>query len=129
MKRLSRYVPVTGLLLVLVAGACTTRTVYVKERAVAPAPAPKKAVPTMVEVNPGVWVVEDYPQPVFYSRNYYWRYSDGVWYRSATLWDAPVRVRVGYVPVRLRRIDSPAAYVYYRAPTPVARVRVAARID
>ena len=127
MKRLSRCVPVTGLLLVLVAGACTTRTVYVKERAVAPAP--KQAIPTMVEVNQGVWVVEDYPQPVFYSSNYYWRYSDGVWYRSATLWDAPVRVRVGYVPVRVRRIDSPAAYVYYRAPTAVARVRVAARFD
>ncbi len=124
MKFLSRHVAVVGLLLALTAGACATRTVYVRERVAAP-----KSTPTMVEVNSGVWVVEDYPQPVFYSDSYYWRYTDGVWYRSATLWDAPVRVRVGYVPMRVRRVHQPAAYVYYRAPKAVARVRVDAHID
>jgi len=122
MKPTSRLVTLLGLLLVLAAGACATRTVYVKEHAAAA----RRPVPTMVEVNPGVWVVEDYPQPVFYSDNYYWRYGDGVWYRSVTLWDAPVRIGATYVPVRIRRIDQPAAYIYYRAPAAVARVRVSA---
>jgi len=121
----SRYFTIAGLLLVL-AGAGCTRTVYVRERAEAPRPRP---VPTMVEVQPGVWVVEDYPQPVFYSDNYYWRYRDGVWFRSTTLSDAPVRVRVTYVPVRVRRIDQPAAYVYYRAPKATARIRVSAGVN
>jgi len=127
MKQSYRYLSLVGLLLALTAGACT-RTVYVRERAVAPRPAPKPT-PTMVEVNSGVWVVEDYPQPVFYSNSYYWRYSDGTWYRSATLWEAPVRVRVGIVPTRVRRIDRPTAFVYYRAPRAVARVHVAATVD
>src|SRR5262245_35689465 len=44
----SRYFTIAGLLLVL-AGAGCTRTVYVRERAEAPRPRP---VPTMVEVQP-----------------------------------------------------------------------------
>jgi len=122
MKHASRWVTVIGLLLALTAGACT-RTVYVKERASAP-----RDVATMVELRPGVWVVKDYPQPVFYSDNYYWRYTDGDWYRSATLYDAPVRIRAVYVPVRVRRIDQPAAFVYYRAPAAVARVKISAAV-
>jgi len=120
MKPTSRWVTLLGLVLLLTAGACATRTVYVKESARA------KPVPTMVEVDRGVWVVENYPQPVFYSDNYYWRYDDGVWYRSVTLIDAPVRVHTSYVPVRIRRIEQPGVYVYYRAPAAVARVRVSA---
>jgi len=121
MKPSSRWATLLGLVLLLTAGACATRTVYVKESARAPS-----SVPTMVEVNRGVWVVENYPQPVFYSDNYYWRYDDGVWYRSVTLIDAPVRVQTSYVPVRIRRIEQPGVYVYYRAPAAVARVRVSA---
>ena len=124
MKPATRLVTLFGLLLVMAAGACATRTVYVKERA-----AVRKPAPTMVEVNPGVWVVEDYPRPVFYADNYYWRYTDGVWYRSVTLWDAPVRIRATYVPVHIRRIDQPEAYIYYRAPATVARVRVSASAE
>src|SRR5262249_20243375 len=56
----------------------------------------------------------------------YWRYTDGIWYRSASLYEAPLRVQVSYVPLSVRRVERPAAYVYYRAPRAVARVRVTA---
>src|SRR5262249_18564583 len=120
MKPLSRLAAVAGLVVAMFAGACATRTVYVRDRAVESPP------PTMVELNRGVWVVEDYPQPVFYCNNNYWRYTDGIWYRSASLYEAPLRVQVSYVPLSVRRVERPAAYVYYRAPRAVARVRVTA---
>lgn len=69
--------------------------------------------PPLVEVSPGVQVIADYDQPVFYSDNVYWRYDAGVWYRSpshTTGW-----VRVEAVPPQIRRIDRPTAYVHYRA--------------
>lgn len=68
--------------------------------------------PTMVEVEPGVQVVEDYDQPVFYSDGLYWRYENGAWYRSNYYDRAYVR---GYnVPVQVQRIDRPERYVHYR---------------
>jgi hypothetical protein len=41
-----------------------------------------EAEPELVYVSPGVYVVAEQDEPVFYSDNYYWRYSGGVWYRS-----------------------------------------------
>jgi hypothetical protein len=68
--------------------------------------------PTMVEVEPGVQVVEDYDQPVFYSDGLYWRYEGGVWYRSNYFDRAYVRVY--NVPVAVQRIQRPERYVHYR---------------
>jgi hypothetical protein len=68
--------------------------------------------PDMVALDSGVYVVQDYDQPVFYSDSYYWRYDGGVWYRSGYYnrgW-----VRVSTVPYRVRTIDRPYAYVHYR---------------
>jgi hypothetical protein len=78
----------------------------------------------MVAVSPGVWVVEDRPDPVFYSDDYYWRYDNGAWYRSSYYDGGFVAVQGGVVPVHVRTIERPRGYVHYQAP-PRARVRVA----
>ena len=38
--------------------------------------------PDLVMVSPGVQVVADYDDSVFYSDGYYWRSDGGMWYRS-----------------------------------------------
>jgi hypothetical protein len=40
------------------------------------------ADPILVELQPGVWVIEDYDQPVFYADGFFWMYRDDGWYRS-----------------------------------------------
>ena len=77
--------------------------------------------PRMVALDSGVWVVAEYDDPVFYVDDAYWRYQNGVWYRSSYLggWS---RVRVSAVPPRVRRIDRPRRYRHYR-PSGSARVR------
>jgi len=69
--------------------------------------------PDLVYVSPGVQVIADYDEPIFYSDNYYWRYNGGVWYRSPS--HTRGWVRVSTVPVAVRRIDRPNAYIRYRA--------------
>lgn len=69
--------------------------------------------PELVEVEPGVQVIADYDEPVFYSDNYYWRYNAGIWYRSSDYrrdW-----VRVERPAPRVARISRPEVYVHYRA--------------
>jgi len=67
--------------------------------------------PDLVYAAPGVQVVADYDEPVFFSDGFYWRYDNGVWYRSSVYyggweyWDAP--------PVYIRRIHRPYAYTHY----------------
>jgi hypothetical protein len=39
--------------------------------------------PDLVYVSPGVQVIADYDEPVFYSSGFYWRESGGTWYRSS----------------------------------------------
>lgn len=68
--------------------------------------------PDLAYVSPGVYVVADYNEPVFYTDNTYWRYQDGNWYRSS-YYDR------GFVyfqrpPRSLLTIDRPYAYVRYR---------------
>lgn len=82
------------------------------------------ADPELAEIQPDVWVVEGYDEPVFFSDNYYWRFSGGAWYRS-DYYDRDW-VTVYDVPYRLRSIDRPTAYVRYYAPYG-ARVREGAR--
>jgi hypothetical protein len=68
--------------------------------------------PDLVEISPGVEVVADYDQPVFYSDQHYWRQDAGVWYRSERYdhdW-----VRVDEVPAQVRTIERPEQYVHYR---------------
>lgn len=93
--------------------ACTGHAT-VRARYAAPAP-------ELVYVSPGVYVIADYDYPVFYSDNAYWRYDGGVWYRSPTYtggWRMTTRV-----PVAVRTIDRPHAYVRYRGNVRVAPSR------
>ncbi len=72
------------------------------------------STPELVYVSPGVQVIANYDEPVFYSDNYYWRYNSGIWYRSP--YHTRGWVRTYDVPVAVRRIDRPTAYIRYRGP-------------
>lgn len=70
------------------------------------------STPDLVEVSPGVQVVADYDDSVFYSDGYYWRYDGGGWYRSNNYaggfvyWSAP--------PAAIISINEPYRYRHYR---------------
>ena len=67
--------------------------------------------PSMYYMDNGVSVVAYSDYPVFYSDNYYWRYDNGLWYRSNyygggwVVWHD--------VPYRVRSIDRPYRYTRY----------------
>jgi hypothetical protein len=70
--------------------------------------------PPLVVVQPGISVVEDWDEEVFFVSPYYWVRRGDLWYRArsprATFRVAPVRV----VPVALVRMP-PGQYVKYKA--------------
>lgn len=68
--------------------------------------------PALVQVRPGVYVLEDYPEPIFYADNFYWRFYGGVWYRSNYYTGGWVAARP---TARITYVDRPYAYVRYRA--------------
>lgn len=78
--------------------------------------------PTLAYVGPGLWVVADYNEPIFYSDGYYWLYDDGFWYQSVGYADGWVAVDAAVLPPPVRRLDRPNAYVRYHPPR-TARVR------
>ena len=108
--------------LLLLAGANTGCIVHGRARVGATATV---STPAMVEVSPGVMVIEDYDEPVFYSDGYYWLYSDGVWLRSH--YHTGGWVRYHSVPRGIVSIRSPRAYVRYRGGAGVHRTHVRAR--
>ena len=68
------------------------------------------AEPRLVYVSPGVQVVADYDDSVFYSDGYYWR-NDGVyWYRSNVYTGGWYRYSA---PRAIVSIDRPRGYVRY----------------
>jgi hypothetical protein len=89
--------------------------------------------PELVVISPGVQVIADIDEPIFYSNNYYWRNQGGSWYRSTSHTRGWARVEVA--PVEIRTIERPSAYVHYhgeasarasherQAPVPAAVVR------
>lgn len=77
------------------------------------------STPDLVTVSPGVQVVADYDEPVFYTDGFYWRFYDGYWYRSNSYY-------AGWYyyerpPVAVLRIDRPYAYAHYRPAGYVSR--------
>ena len=120
-----------GLILSAVFGAATLAGCYVSEGA---GPAYSSgayatasadgyaATPDLVTVQPGVQVVADYDEPVFFVDGFYWRFYDGYWYRSNNyyagwyFYERP--------PVAVLRIDRPYAYSHYRPAGYVARANV-----
>jgi hypothetical protein len=75
--------------------------------------------PELVVVSPGVQVIADLDEPIFYSNNYYWRNQGGYWYRSQ--YHTRGWARVEAAPVEIRAIERPAAYIHYHGE---ARARV-----
>jgi hypothetical protein len=77
--------------------------------------------PTLVAVEPGVWVVRRYPSSIYMVDGQYWTCHGDTWYRSTT-WDgAWLRVGVEIVPRTIARRDH-AHYVYYEG-NPGAPIR------
>ena len=79
------------------------------------------STPDLVTVSPGVQVVYDYDEPVFFVDGFYWRFNDGYWYRSNNY--AAGWVYYERPPVAVLRIDRPYAYAHYRPAGYVARNR------
>src|SRR5215831_16163030 len=67
--------------------------------------------PELVAVSPGVQVIADYDEPIFYSDGLYWRYYGGVWYQSTIYTGGWVYAAP---PPAIVRINRPYAYVHYR---------------
>jgi hypothetical protein len=70
--------------------------------------------PELVPVQPGVEVIADADEPVFYADSYYWLYRDDMWLRSESYRNGFARVDVHLVPERLRQLPEPHRYAHYR---------------
>ncbi len=87
------------------------------------------SAPDMAYVAPGVRVIADYDEPIFFSSGYYWYSDNGYWYRSASYTGGWAYVE--RPPTAIVRITRPSAYVRYRPagyvvhrrPVPVERVQ------
>jgi hypothetical protein len=69
--------------------------------------------PDLVEVDPGVQVVADANQPLFFADGYYWLYSDGAWLRSDNYRGHFARVDINVVPQHIRGIQRPQDYAHF----------------
>jgi len=78
------------------------------------------ATPDLVYVGPGVQVIADYDEPIFYADNVYWRFDGSTWYRSTYYTGGWVYAPP---PPSIRRIERPHEYVHYRPAGWVARRR------
>jgi hypothetical protein len=70
-------------------------------------------LPPLIVVEPGVSVVSDMDQEVFYSDGYYWARQDRGWYRSRDHRQGWVVVEDRYVPAPIAR-SPPGQYRRYR---------------
>jgi hypothetical protein len=87
------------------------------------------SAPDLAYVAPGVHVIADYGEPIFFVDGFYWWYFDGLWYRSTYYtggWyyvaSPPVAVLRINDPLRYRHY-RPAEYVVRRRPVPVHRIQ------
>jgi hypothetical protein len=67
--------------------------------------------PDLVYAAPGVQVIADYDEPIFFSDGFYWRSSGGYWYRSHNYRGGWVSARP---PGAVMHIQQPQAYAHYR---------------
>ncbi|MGE5183635.1 MAG: hypothetical protein ACM31C_16300 [Acidobacteriota bacterium] len=65
-------------------------------------------------ISPGVQVVADADEPLFFADGYYWLYRDGVWLRSDSYRGGFARIDVNVVPGEIRDIRQPQMYAHYR---------------
>lgn len=121
-----RRIAAVGCVFALIVGAaqagCGPSEVGVGATVVAPGPPPIAGPPTMVWLSPGVWVVENYPYPVYYTGGFYWYLSGGVWYRSPHWGRGFHRYPRDRVPVRVRTLPH-ERYRHYHAARSAPRFR------
>lgn len=67
--------------------------------------------PDLVYAAPGVQVIVDYDEPIFFADNLYWRFDGVRWYRSGSYTGGWVYATP---PAAVLRIDQPRKYVHYR---------------
>lgn len=70
------------------------------------------AAPPLVVVQPGVQVVENYDEEVFFTSGWYWVRRDGRWWRARQPRATFMYVEPRYVPARLVRIP-PGQYRHW----------------
>ena len=74
-----------------------------------------EVAPPVVEVQPGLFVVQDYDDEVFFVEGWYWvRWGDGRWYRARDYRGGWVVAQPTAVPVVLVQAP-PGRYKHYRA--------------
>lgn len=69
--------------------------------------------PQLVQVSPGVQVLADADEPIFYVSGDYWLYRDGYWFRSDYYQTGYARVEYRRVPQELRDVERPQLYAHY----------------
>jgi hypothetical protein len=67
--------------------------------------------PDLVYAAPGVSVIADYDEPIFFSGGFYWWNYDGYWYRSRNYTGGWIYASP---PVAVARINNPYNYRRYR---------------
>lgn len=68
--------------------------------------------PDLVEVSPGVRVIADYDESIFFADGFYWWFYGDTWYRSTTYTGGWIWVATP--PVVIARIQTPHVYRHYR---------------
>ena len=76
----------------------------------------------LVEVSPGVEVIADYDEPIFFADDFYWVNRGGIWYSST--WYGGGWGRAGNVPGHILGISRPDMYRHYRPAGYVAHEHV-----
>ncbi|MGE0401004.1 MAG: hypothetical protein AB7T06_30120 [Kofleriaceae bacterium] len=79
------------------------------------------STPDLVYVAPGVRVIADYGESIFFVDGFYWWYVDGLWYRSTYYtggW-----VYIASPPLAVIRIGDPVRFKHYRPSNYVVRSR------
>jgi len=65
----------------------------------------------LVEISPGIEVIADWDEPIFFADDYYWVYRGGDWYWSTWYGGGWVRT---HPPRWISRVPHPESYVHYR---------------
>ena len=68
--------------------------------------------PALVDVSPGVQVIADYDEQIFFVDGLYWRSYGGVWY-SSRVYTGGWAVNYN-APYAVRGISNPGMYAHYR---------------
>jgi hypothetical protein len=117
----------SGLLMGCLASLCAGCAAHAQATGYAEADAPVVFAepPTLVTIEPDIWVVQDSAIPVYYVDDYYWAYRGGAWYRSPSYDGGWVTVEAIVVPQRVVNRDH-RVYVHYHGVANAA-TRVAPR--